>query len=88
MKRGGVFSRILGDVAERLDHSFGWPRLPKPLGIVTLIGLRDRLRERNLYSTGGPADVSASSPDAPPPARDYLTARTIDGTYKTTSTIP
>ena len=57
MKRGGVLSKILGDVAQVLDEPFGWQKLPKPLGIVTLIGLRDRLRERNLHSTGGPADV-------------------------------
>src|SRR5438094_201095 len=81
MKRGGVLSRILGDVAQRLDHAVGWQRLPKPLGIVTLIGLRDRLRERNLHATGGAADVRAGSPEAPPAVRDHLTARTIDGTY-------
>ena len=81
MRRGGLLSKLLGDVSQALDQRFGWQRLPKPLGIVTLIGLRDRLRERNLYSTGGPADVPAGSPNAPPPVKDHLTARTIDGTY-------
>ncbi len=81
MRRGGLLSKVLGDVSQALDQRFGWQRLPKPLGIVTLIGLRDRLRERNLHSTGGPADVPAGSPNAPPPVKDHLTARTIDGTY-------
>src|SRR5215510_9417478 len=81
MRGEGLFSRILTDVAERLDDAFGWQKLPKPIGIVTLIGLRDRLRQRNLHSTGGAADMPASSPDVPPPVRDYHTTRTIDGTY-------
>jgi hypothetical protein len=35
-------------VAERLDRTVGWERLPYRLGLATLIGLRSRLRERNL----------------------------------------
>lgn len=38
--------------AERLDRRFGWDRLPPPLALLTLIGLRHRLRERNLYDPG------------------------------------
>jgi len=39
-------------IAERLDRRFHWGRLPRRLGILTLIGLRNRLRERNLYDAG------------------------------------
>jgi hypothetical protein len=53
-----VLSKVAGPslswVAERLDGSFHWDRLPRPLGLLTLIGLRHRLRERNLYDPGLP----------------------------------
>src|ERR671934_1524292 len=73
-------SRVYASVAEAADHHFGWDRMPRPLAMLTLVGLRDRLRAENLYDTGrGPGD-------RPPPATDgqparYLTARTLDGTY-------
>ena len=45
------------DAAERLDRRRGWDKLPLPLAMLTLIGLRNRLREKNLYDTGrGPLD--------------------------------
>ena len=37
-----------------LDRRFGWDRLPGPLGVLTLVGVRNRLRQRNLYDTGLP----------------------------------
>jgi hypothetical protein len=68
---------LLTGVAERLDRRFGWDKLPLPLALPTLIGLRKRLREQNLYDTGrGPLD----RPDVPDHPR-YLTARTLDGTF-------
>ena len=39
-------------VAKRLDRAFHWDRLPPALGVVTLIGLRQSLREQNLYDPG------------------------------------
>ena len=68
---------LLTGVAEKLDRRFGWDKLPLPLALPTLIGLRKRLREKNLYDTGrGPLD----RPDVSDHPR-YLTARTLDGTY-------
>ena len=81
MKREGFLSKIFTQLAESLDHSIGWSRMPKMLGILTLIGLRKRLRERNLYNTGGPADEPATAADMLPSAGEYMTARTLDGTY-------
>jgi hypothetical protein len=81
MKREGFLSKIFTNLTEALDHSIGWSRMPKMLGILTLIGLRKRLRERNLYNTGGPADEPATAADMLPPAGEYMTARTLDGTY-------
>lgn len=67
------FSKLLAGAAQSLDERFGWHRLPRPLGILTLIGLRTRLRERNLYDTG----LSG----APEPAGRPTGARTLDGTF-------
>ena len=50
-------SSLLTNAAEALDRRFGWDKLPRLLAVPTLIGLRNRLRERNLYDTGrGPLD--------------------------------
>ena len=72
----GSFSSLFAGVTEKLDKHVGWHRMPLPLGMLTLIGLRDRLRAKNLYDTG------RGTHDVPEPADDrYLTARTIDGTF-------
>jgi hypothetical protein len=71
------FSSFFRGTADTLDRRFGWDRLPLPAGLLTLVGLRERLRQENLYDTGrGAMDV--------PPVNDhdgYLTARTLDGTF-------
>jgi hypothetical protein len=74
------FSRLYSSLTEAVDQRIGWDRLPLPLGLLTLIGIRNRLRGENLYDSGrGPLD-------RPPAADDFdhahhLTARTLDGTY-------
>jgi hypothetical protein len=77
-----LITRLYSTATEVVDHRVRWDRLPKPVAFMTLIGIRDRLRAKNLYDTGrGPADVP------PPPAASnggparHLTARTLDGTY-------
>src|SRR5262249_37592426 len=57
-----------------LDRKLGWYRLPRPLGLVVLIGLRKLLRRNNLYDT----TKIPSLPQPPPVAPDtrYRTART------------
>jgi hypothetical protein len=65
------------DLAEAIDRRVGWDKLPRLLALPVLIGLRNRLREENLYDTGrGPLD----RPDIAA-HESYLTARTVDGTY-------
>ncbi len=61
---------MLVKLAEWLDRRFGWGRLPYLLGLATLVGLRTRLRERNLYDTGvpvlddlDPGDTTERRPD-------------------------
>jgi hypothetical protein len=73
---GELVSRALAPVAEKVDRSVGWDRLTPRLAIATLLGIRHRLRARNLYDT-------RRAPPAPagrrtlPQARSG--ARSIDG---------
>lgn len=65
--------------AQLLDQFVGWDKLPKPLAILVLIGLRDILREKNLHDT---SQLATPAPQPPAPSDEgYLTARTADGTY-------
>ena len=59
------------------DRRFGWHRLPPPLGVVTLIGIRNRLRQRNLTDTGLPAAGAELVLKAGDPA--YRARRSVDG---------
>ena len=74
---GSLFSRLFTRATEVLDRRFRWHKLPLPLQLLTLMGLRMRLRERNLYDTSSatPAKVS------PPADGRHLTARTADGAF-------
>jgi hypothetical protein len=72
-----LFSRVFTDLAEALDRKFRWHKLPVPLGLLTLVGLRMRLRESNLHDTSS----SPAMKPSPPEGGRHLTARTVDGTY-------
>jgi len=67
---------FLAATATFLDRRFGWDRLPKLVGLLTLAGMRTRLREENLYDTG----VRPGEP-GPEERERALRARTLDGTY-------
>jgi hypothetical protein len=67
-------------VTEAIDKAWGWHRLPLPLALAVLEGIRMRMREQNLYDPATPAYESEMKP--PTPADDrHRTARTADGTY-------
>ena len=74
-----MLKQLYSSLTEWVDRRIGWDKLPWPLGLLVVLGLRFRLRAKNLYDSGrGVLDV--------PPAGDewhvdHLTARTIDGTY-------
>jgi hypothetical protein len=70
----GPLTKLLTSTAGALDRRFGWDRLPRPLGVITLVGLRTRLREENLYDTG-PGGAKPADDGAP------RSARTADGSY-------
>ena len=72
----GWFTKRYMWLSERLDRTYGWDRLPKPLALFTLIGIRVKLRRENLYDTTG-VEVGWG-PEAPMPGRSL--ARSADGT--------
>ena len=57
----------------------GWDHLPKPVGLLLFIGLRNLLRQQNLYDTS--VEPGRDRPPVAPFEARYLTARTADGTY-------
>ena len=69
----GLFSRPLIALASKLDHKYGWHRLPLPVGLFALEFIRARLRRENLYDTGLVQE--------PPPAPPDVDVRTLDGSY-------
>jgi hypothetical protein len=73
-----VLSKPFLALSDWLDGRFRWDRLPLPIGMVALIGVRDRLRQRNLEDTGlRPADADLRQRAADPA---YASRRTTDGT--------
>ncbi|HEV8250373.1 MAG TPA: peroxidase family protein [Gaiellaceae bacterium] len=70
-----LFSKLLTSAASALDRRFGWDKLPLPIGVLTLIGLRTRLRKENLYDTG-----ESDATPAPADGRER-TGRTVDGSW-------
>ena len=64
---------LLSKTAGSLDRRFGWDRLPRPLGVLTLVGLRQTLRKRNLHDTGVSDVVAQAGVDG---ARAHSTAAT------------
>ena len=74
-----MLKNLYSSFTEWVDRRIGWDKLPWPLGLLVVLGVRFKLRAKNLYDSGrGALGV--------PPAgdewhADHLTARTIDGTY-------
>ncbi len=74
-----VILTIAARIAAVLDRRVGWDRLPKPLSVLTLSGLRITLREKNLYDTSSLPATNRPPVEAPSPS--HLTDRTADGSY-------
>src|SRR5262245_467613 len=71
--------RLIDRVALWADRRRGWHRLPTPLGLLVLIGVRDVYRKRNLYDTT--AQPAVNVPPVEPFSDALRTQRTADGTY-------
>ena len=52
---------LFDDACTRVDQNIGWSNLPTVGGLITLVGIRNTLRAKNLYDTGVPA-VTAENP--------------------------
>jgi hypothetical protein len=76
-----ALSKLLTTKAAALDRRFGWDRLPRPLGVLTLVGLRIRLRQENLHDTGSVDTRKGESVPQPPSGKRHLRTRTLDGSY-------
>jgi hypothetical protein len=76
--RSSVRTRLFVKLTQALDWRFGWHRLPVPLGLMELEGIRTQMRAENLYGTS--PQESPSLPASPPDAR-LLVVRSDDGTY-------
>ena len=51
--RQGLFWRVLVFVSEQVDHRKHWDKLPLAPALAVLVGIRTKLRQQNLYDTGG-----------------------------------
>jgi hypothetical protein len=71
-------SRLFVNLATAIDHRYGWHRLPTPIGLVLLVGIRKRLREQNLFDTTSPMQAPGAGPAESPHDR---TARSADGSF-------
>jgi len=71
--------KLFDDAMQALDQTFGWHRVPLPVALPMLIGIRNILRQRNLYDTT--QEPAVDLPPIEPPNARYLTARSPDGSY-------
>jgi hypothetical protein len=78
-QRAPTFPGLATSLAQALDWLIGWPSLPLPLGVATLIAARVRLRQANLYDTASAPSINPAALQGASPA--CLTARTPDGSY-------
>jgi hypothetical protein len=77
--RSGLGWRIFDGACQVADRAIGWHKLPTPLGLLTLIGVRNILRKQNLYDTNHLP--SKDEPPLLPFEPSFLTTRTPDGSY-------
>ena len=49
----GILKKGFMGLTGALDRRFGWDHLPKPLALMTIVGLRMTLRRHNLFDTSG-----------------------------------
>ncbi len=77
--RSSLAWRVFDRGAQALDQRSGWDKLPTPLGLLVLIGVRNVLRKENLTATETlPTEHTVP---VPPWRPEYRTQRSPDGTY-------
>lgn len=68
---GGLLRRLLTGTSGVVERTIRWDRLPVPFGLATLIGIRERLRRRNLHEPVVDEKVE--------PLEEAASHRTVDG---------
>jgi Animal haem peroxidase len=71
------FGKVNATVFRQVNRVTDWWHLPTPVALLNLRGLRDDLRESNLFDTRGP-----SGNDAPPTTEALPKHRTYDGSFQ------
>ncbi len=77
--RGSLLWRAYDGLASLADRRRGWARLPRPIGLLVLIGARNVLRRSNLFDTD--REPATNLPQLPPFQERWRTARSPDGAY-------
>jgi len=76
----GVVRHGIKALARWIDHRRPWHRVPVPLGVLLLIGLREALRDDNFFPTVEPEQQRAEAGAAPSSERQRR-VRTADGSF-------
>ena len=81
MSKRSWSARAFGALTQWIDHRVGWDKLPKPLGLLVLVGLRNTLRREEPLRhrrRAGDGPAAAATPSTPPRPRPTAppTART------------
>lgn len=79
VSRKARLAESFDNTAEKVDHSIGWDKMPPALGLVALVGIRNKLRAKNLYDTSSAPSIPL--PETVPQDQQHLLARTADGTF-------
>jgi len=77
--RDTPFWTVYDWIAQTADQRVGWDRLPTPIGLLVLVGLRNILRRNNLH------DTTIEPSTLPPPLSEFepgfLVGRNPEGSY-------
>ncbi|MGH2751690.1 MAG: peroxidase family protein [Actinomycetota bacterium] len=74
-----LFARMWTASANAIDNRWHWDRLPRPLGIFTLAGLRNLYRQKNLYDTRTTSPTRDAVTKEGRPTN--INTRTLEGSY-------
>ena len=77
--RPGPVRRLYDEITDKVAVKHPWYKLPKVAGLAELIGIRDTLRQKNLFDTTRLPSVNPVQP--PPYDESYRTTRTADGSW-------
>ena len=62
-----ALNKLFVAIVEAIDRRWRWDRFPTPVSLALILGIRDDLREHNLFDTNDAASTPTLPPE--PPAR-------------------